>query len=182
MERWKDVVGYEGFYKVSDKGRVKSVDREVRAGNRHNSKISTRTVKGRVLKQQENIDGYLIVCLSKHGDVKYRRVHRLVLKAFKGVRKSLQGNHLDFDRKNNKLSNLEWCTCKENINHTVRNGRWNPGVGEKSSSAKLTESQVLEIRKACLYKTHSYNELAEIYNVHPATISDIFRRKSWKHI
>ena len=105
MEIWKDVPGYEGHYQDSDQGRV-------------------RNTKGLVMAPNRLLHGYLTVHLYKGG--KHTRkvycVHRLVLHAFTGV-VGQEANHLNNDRTDNRLANLEWCTRAQNVAHTVSQNR-----------------------------------------------------------
>lgn len=107
-EVWKDVVGFEGYYKVSDKGNVYSVVRMVRG----------RKCGGIMLKPRYDKDGYLRVTLYKNGEQRTIFIHRLVLEAFVENPKNLpEVNHIDENKTNNELSNLEWCTSRHNTNH-----------------------------------------------------------------
>ena len=109
-EEWRDVVGYEGLYQVSNLGRVKGVARKV---NRNGHMVS---VPERLLNQSDNTNGYLRVSLSKGNHVKQAFVHRLVAEAFVDNPKGCKYiAHLDSDRHNNKPDNLVWCTQSENI-------------------------------------------------------------------
>lgn len=114
LENWKDIKGYEGFYQVSDLGNVKSLSRIVS----HN-KSGVLTIKERMLKMSVDAHGYKHVMLSKNGKVKANKVHTLVAIAFLGFipcgyNKVI--NHIDFDRLNNKLNNLEITTPRDNGN------------------------------------------------------------------
>ena len=122
QEIWCDVKGYEGLYQVSNLGRVKSLARVNSLGRRVNEKI---------LRPQKNGLGYLFVYLCKGGSRKMYTVHRLVLMTFSPVADSheLQVNHIDENKENNHLSNLEWTTHKDNQNHGTRNKR----ISEKKS-------------------------------------------------
>lgn len=104
-EKWKDVDGYDGLYKVSTLGRVKG--------------------KYRIKSQQDNGKGYLMVRLNKNGESRWHLVHRLVAKAFiENPQNKPTVNHIDGNRKNNKFNNLEWATYSENNLHSYRsNGR-----------------------------------------------------------
>ena len=114
-EIWKDIKGFEGKYQVSNFGRVKSIERLDSIG---------RTVKERFLKPSFSRGGYLCVGLCFSGKSKLYKVHRLVWEAFKGpIPDGLQINHIDEDKTNNKLENLELVTPKENCNYGTRNER-----------------------------------------------------------
>lgn len=115
MEIWKDIKGYEGLYKVSNLGRVKSLSRRDRLN---------RVIQEKVLKPGSNKVGYLHVNLYKEGRVKICKVHRLVAQAFiPNPEDKPEVNHKDEDKTNNKVENLEWMTCKENINYGIHNER-----------------------------------------------------------
>ena len=104
-EIWKPVKNYVGLYMVSNLGRV----------------MNCRT--GRILKEQLHERGYLRVTLSKNGKQKMFKVHRLVMIAFVGyVEGKDQVNHIDGDKSNNRLDNLEWCTQSDNMKHAYDNG------------------------------------------------------------
>jgi hypothetical protein len=114
-EKWKPVVGYEGLYEVSNLGRIKSLPRT--------------TTSGKILKQYVNKkNGYCYVALSKNNHSYTKRVHVLVLTAFKpspkkdGYDKNWTIDHKDGNKANNNLDNLEWCTQCENQRRAVRMG------------------------------------------------------------
>ena len=114
QEIWKDVEGYEGLYQVSNFGRVKSLDRYVlRNGN-------SLFVKGIVLSQLNN-RGYLTVRLCNSGKYKNYLVHRLVANAFiHNDNNYSEINHIDENKHNNHVDNLEWCDRKYNVNYGSR--------------------------------------------------------------
>ena len=118
-EVWKDIKGYEGLYQVSNLGRVKSLQRTCKGG--HNC---TRIVKEKILKQCYcGIDrDYLNVKLCKDSKIKTIQVHRLVAQAFIPNPDNLpQVNHKnEFEKWNNSVDNLEWCTAKYNNNYGTR--------------------------------------------------------------
>ena len=121
-EIWRDVVGYEGLYQVSDQGRVKSF----------------KWNKERFLKPSMDKDGYLLVTLCAGGKPKTLKVHRLVCEAFhENPDNKPQVNHINEDKVDNRACNLEWCTCKQNVNHGSRNERVSKPVGQYSLDGKL---------------------------------------------
>lgn len=111
-EIWKPVVGYEGLYEVSSLGRVRSLDRY--DSNNH-------FLKGRILRLCVDTKGYLKVGLSSNGKVKTYMVHRMVVEAFIPNPDNLpEVNHIDEDKKNNRVDNLEMCDRKYNMNYGSR--------------------------------------------------------------
>lgn len=113
-EVWKDINQYEGFYQISNLGRVRSVERKVYAGNG-----KTRVANGKVLSPTDNGHGYLIVFLTKDGKRVNHYVHRLVAEAFVGdFKEHSVVNHIDYNTKNNKADNLEITTQLQNVRHS----------------------------------------------------------------
>ena len=115
-EIWKDVVGYEGLYRVSNLGRVSSYNRKIVMDSDYFQYKWERICKAKIMKQSKDKGGYLIVSLyDNEGKCKNVKVHRLVASAFIPNDENLpQIDHIDCNRMNNKISNLKWCTCKEN--------------------------------------------------------------------
>lgn len=104
-ELTRDVVGYEGLYTIDIFGNIIRVKDE------------------KEMSQQKNKFGYMNVSLSKDGKQKQHKIHRLIAQAFiPNPQNKKQVNHIDGDKTHNVVWNLEWCTCKENINHAVRTG------------------------------------------------------------
>lgn len=117
-EIWKTVDGYEGYYEVSNLGRVRSLDRVV-----IDSIGRARHIKGKMKAQNLNTDGYPTVNLSKDGIDKRISVHILVGKAFvDGYFDCAEINHIDCDRTNNRFDNLEWVSHNENIKYSIDMG------------------------------------------------------------
>lgn len=134
------------------------------------------------IKLSEIEKGYLRAGLMTDKGRKFFMVHRLVLEAYNPVENSLilQVNHIDGDKHNNNLNNLEWCTNQENMDHAMANGLAKKAKGEDVGGAKLKESEVIEIAKRL--STHDYvslSSLGEEYGVSKYCISDIKRRRSW---
>ena len=122
MEIWKDIEGYEGLYQISNKGRVKSL----------------KCGKERILRPEIDRDGYYKIMLYNDSARKTFRLHRLVAQAFiPNLYNKPQVNHLDENKLNNYVENLEWATAKENNNHGTRNKR----VGDSHSKPILQYSK-----------------------------------------
>lgn len=169
-EEWKDVAGYEGIYQISSFGRVKSLRRTYYLARR-----GARIVTEKILKQKTAYNGYLQVGLRQQGiKRKWISCHRLVMINFIGENQ-LQVNHIDGDKRNNYLENLEWCTHKENNNHAIKIGLVN-NSGKNNPKAILTEKDVIEIREK--YNSLSAPELSEMYGVKKLAIYRAVSKKS----
>lgn len=170
-EIWKDILGYEGHYQVSNLSRIKSLPRKW--------VDKERIVNGSLMR-----DGYIRVLLKIMGKGKLAALHRLVAIAFIPNPLNLpQVNHIDAVKTNNKLSNLEWCTQSYNITHAVKLGLLNhPRVnGERHGHAKLRATEVLQIHS--LLKSGKSNVgIAELFNVSANTIWAIKDNRNWKHL
>lgn len=119
MEIWKDIQGYEGLYQVSNLGKIKSLDRIIKA----NKDGGKRLAKGELKTLQKGWHGYLWVALCKNGKSKTYSVHRLVALAFIENKENMpQVNHIDGNKENNSVGNLEWCDDAKNIRHALYNG------------------------------------------------------------
>ena len=129
-EIWKDIDGYEGLYQISNLGNVKSLT------NRSNHK------EEKILKLNTN-GKYYLVNLCKNTKRKTLLIHRLVAKAFVDNPNNLpQINHINGNKLDNRAVNLEWCTCRTNIIHSIKNGlkvtkkgKENPMYGRKNENA-----------------------------------------------
>lgn len=173
IEVWKDIKGYEGLYQISNFGRVKSLERIVNT-NFGKPKLQLECY----ISGFKNTYGYKAYNFMKNGKTKPLLFHRLVAIHFiPNPKNKSQVNHIDGNKINNHILNLEWATCKENINHCFKNG-FKSFKGEKHNQAKLNNKKVIYIRKS--NKTNK--ELALYFNVSISTIRDVKYRRSWKHI
>lgn len=140
MEEWKDIKEYEGIYQVSTLGRVRSLDRLDFAGHQ---------LTGALLSICVSKNGYSVITLSKKGVMTQFRVHRLVAKSFLDNSENKPFvNHIDGNKQNNTLENLEWCTHQENMDHAYANGlvrNGDPMPGARRSA---------EVRSVPLRATH----------------------------
>lgn len=119
-ELWKDIKGYENLYRISNFGRIISLDRILRKKDRWGNVINYK-LKGKEIKSSLNNKGYSIIRLYKNKKSKTFLLHRLVAEAFipnpKGL---LEINHKDENKDNNCVDNLEWCTRKQNNNYGIQ--------------------------------------------------------------
>jgi hypothetical protein len=123
VEEWRDIVGYEGLYQISNLGRVKALEREVKNSGALGQQ-KTITKHELIKKQSFNHQGYCQVSLMKDGKRKTCRVHRIVAEHFIVPTSAAAGevNHIDGNKANNRVSNLEWVTPSENVQHAVSIG------------------------------------------------------------
>lgn len=120
MEKWLDVVGYEGIYQISDRGQMRTVPGKTTV-RRLNGKDEIRHWKGRTLKQKTDRRGYKRVTLWKNKREKDFLVHRLVCTAFHpNPENKPEVNHIDGNPSNNRVDNLEWVTSQENLMHAFK--------------------------------------------------------------
>lgn len=176
QEIWKDVIGYEGWYQVSSLGNVRSLPRMVR-GRFNNSMRKP----GKTLGIHPNSKGYATVSLGHgRGNSKSIKLHRLVLTHFKSNPHNYpEINHIDGNKLNNRVENLEWCNRKQNIAHAVKNELMYTRRGSECSR-KLTEAQAQFIKdnRGIIPK----RELMERFNIKYATVTSIQCGYSWKHL
>ncbi len=177
-EQWLPVTGWEGFYEVSDRGLIRSVDRMV-----PEPRWGFRRYRGRPIAPWRDRNGYFLVNLYRDAKPTRRFVHQLVLEAFAGLcppgMESLHGMGGKTD--NRWPENLHWGTHAENCADTARQGMRNNPVGERSGSAKLTGAIVREvrIRRAGGEKIAA---LAREFGVNRGTMTKAIDGRNWGHI
>ena len=179
-EIWKDIVGYEGCYQVSNLGNVRRLDTLIMFKGTQGIR------KGCDLKTTRNSRGYSTVVLCWKSKRKTKSVHRLVVEAFAIKIPGLElVNHLDGDTLHNWEGNLEWSNPQKNQLHAYATGL--KGQGENSGMSKLKAGQVVEIKKRLKdtfrvsdHKLHK--KIAKEYNVTPSTIKWIDKGRTWKSI
>lgn len=180
---WKKIKGASN-YEVNELGEIKSITRTMCSWNGY--AYCNKTLEGKKLKFKD-IRGYKNVSIVYDDGIRrMKQVHRLVLETFAPIdnQEKLQVNHIDGVKDNNNLSNLEWCTCKENIIHSHKLGlikRKRDQRGEKNNLSKLTDEKVIKILE--MIKNGANNqEIAKLFGVKDNTISNIRRGHTWKHI
>jgi len=165
-EIWKPIPGFEGLYDASTQGRVR---RSITWQNHRGSPSRP----GLILKISANKLGYCRVPLSKAGRKRAYSVHRIVAATFLGesLDSPLTVNHLDGNKKNNSVINLEWCTAKANCIHSWFNGR----------AKKLTINDVKRVR---YLHTLGFKcvALAAMFKISGGQMSRVLRGQAHKHI
>lgn len=178
-EIWKEIKGYETYYEISNYGRVRALER-ICFRQTYYVKNKSKFLKPHAYKSSTS-NGYLSITLCKENKLKTFLVHRLVALHFiENQNNYPHVNHKDFNKLNNHISNLEWVTHQQNIDHCIKNGHTDY-KGEKNRFARFTEKEILEIRKL-RKEGFSIRKLGKLFNTHPSVISNISNRKTWKHL
>lgn len=159
-EIWKDIQNYEGMYRISNYGNIKSLKRK------------------HLLKSSTSPKGYSLVGLCKTGKPKTFRLSRLVGKHFiPNPENKPQINHIDGVKANNNVKNLEWATAQENTRHALKTG-----LQKRAPNAKITQEQVECIRFLAQTGKISNIAIAKIYKVKQQLVSRVKNRVTWKLI
>jgi hypothetical protein len=174
-EEWRAIPGYEGLYSVSSEGRVRSEARVIMRSNG-----APQAIRERVRRLLIGPCGYPELVLARNGVLVTRRVHALVLAAFRGPRPpGCEASHLNGIRTDVRLDNLAWETPVENAARKVSHGTTNRG--ERSATAKMTERDVRDAR-ARHAAGESYTALAREYGVSVSAMRDAVQGINWSHI
>ena len=138
--------------------------------------------KGKFLKHTSQHHGYTVVSIVERGEKKQRSLHKLMATAFIPNPKKLpQINHINGNKKDNRLSNLEWCSAKQNTQHAERIGlRRHLDGGENNTRAKLTNTQAREIKRL-VSEGISQMEISRTFGVCQSVVSFIKLGKSYKN-
>lgn len=178
---WRSIQGYEESYEVSDDGQVRSLDRVI-----HCSDGTTRNRKGKVLKPHQDPSGYLSVNLACCGKQVTRFIHVLVAEAF--IPKPdyrVEVNHLDGDKTNNAVHNLEWMTHKENIQHAFKSGlhpimslEYLAEIAKKGAKVSAAKHSMPVLCETDGLAFVSQNAADRHYQYHLGTISECLKKKS----
>lgn len=191
VEVWRQIPAYEGIYEASRHGSIRSVERQQSYSRRIHGKLVfiNQTIAGKVKLGGVNSSGYIVMILRKNDIPQTWQAHRLIALTF--LPNPLQHrcvNHIDGNKTNNAVTNLEWCNHSHNAKHAIRTGLKKAGnglVGVQCRNAKLTSEQVREIRasykKESRFKTNS-RELTDRYGISTQCLCNIINRKSWNHI
>lgn len=179
IEIWMPCPEYENVYEISNLGRLKSKAVYIQnEGNFDGGYIKHIKVKNQTI----NRDGYMTSKLCYLGKCRRLTIHRLVAKAFiPNPDNCTQVNHIDGNKMNNNIKNLEWVTAARNVQHAWETGLMTNEhmLGSKHHNAKVTEKDVKDIRAN---KALTRKELCLKYNLSASTLADILNKKTWKHV
>lgn len=178
QEIWKDIKGYEGLYQISNLGRVKSCARKINHG------LYVEDRGDVIMTPYLNNNGYYSVMLHKNKKKKNHRIHQMVARAFiPNPENKEMINHIDCNRLNNKVENLEWCTNSENQIHAMKNGL-KVDFGVNHPNSKLTQEDVRYIRKHYIPKDKEfgYVPLSKKFGVSISTINSVVCCKRYKDV
>lgn len=172
-ETWKDLI-----YQNKDYGDRLEISNTGKIRNKNTGTIYKLTI-GKT--------GYLGVCISlgSASNKKMFKLHKALAETFMPHKdKNLIINHIDGDKLNNNLDNLEWCTYKENSRHAVNTKLYVPFVGCDNSKSKFTEEQIIFIRNNYIPKHQEFGirAFARKFNVHHSLIENIIHKKSYFNI
>lgn len=166
-----EIPEYEGLYTITRRGVITALPKP-----KHNNAISLL----RVLKHQKDNNGYPTVRLYKNSVGKTYRLHSLLASLFIPNPDKLPCvNHIDGDKGNFSLGNLEWISFADNAKHAYQTGL-KTNRGENQSRSKLTDAQVKEIRG--LYPAIQQKDIAKMFNMSTSAIGAIIRKENWSHI
>ena len=181
METWKDVVGFEGSYQVSDKGNVRSVDRLYSYTDSIGRVTKNRLQKGKIIAKRDHKFGYDVVTLSVKNIQYTRTVHKLMAMAFLGKTEDdgLVVRHLDGNPKNNILSNFALGTQVDNARDALAHGTIEQG--EARYNAKLTKEIVLAIREEKRLGARN-KDLADKYCLTELKVHQLVTGAKWKSV
>lgn len=170
-EQWRSVIGFEGFYEVSDHGRVRSVDR-----------VTTKRFRGRVLSPNKHPNGYLLVSLHTPQRKLKAKIHRLVAEAFISSGEGRECDHVDHDKTNNRVSNLRWVSHKENMQAAHAAKRFSPVHNHKQAARfLLSAGDVQLMHKLRAAGTHPLS-LAATFKVTIGSVHRILRGDRWPEL
>lgn len=149
-EVWKDISGFEGRYHVSNLGNVKSLPRIVRQEHTQHNHAVDRNIKGRLIHPSDNGNGYKMVLLrllSQNGKRKRFYVHRLVAEHFIGeIPKGMVANHIDYNKSNNCVSNLELRQKTQDIRQSIRESRCSNHIARLAQSTYICGAEGIPLR------------------------------------
>ena len=181
-ETWKPCYGFEGFYEVSDKGRVRSVDHYTKETidtlGRHQPSVLKR---GKLIKQRDHSFGYKIVTLSKNNKIFTTPVHRLVAEAFYEPRtsKDIVIRHLNGDPSDNRVENLAYGTQKENMMDAIKQDTVE--YGERRYNAKLDNATVKQVKQDLVCGASS-GEVSKKYGIPQSQVWKIAVGQTWRRV
>ena len=183
-EIWKPIEGYEGLYEISNFGNVKSLARSWNFRDYGNGKVQVVKSKEKILKNTISNCGYMQARLSKNNKHGLKSVHRLVAQAFiPNPENKSQVNHIDGNKQNNRVDNLEWCNNSENQLHAWKLGLQTPYWKGKFGKDHIQSKKVMQYdkNKNLIKIWDSVNEASKTLNIDDASISRCCLHYKYRH-
>lgn len=176
IERWVDVIGFSGLYKVSSIGRVLSISRKVK-----NTEKSTYMTKTKYLVGHKNKKGYVVYSLRKDNKYFSLYLHRIVATAFIPNPYNLKSvNHIDGNKDNNGVSNLEWLSLRDNSLEGIKMGLIKVS-GEFKGTSKLKIHDVIAMRRLSATGLKA-KAIAKMFCVSENCAYSVITKRAWKNI
>lgn len=172
-EIWKQFRDYP--YEISSLGRIKSMPRLIKSYG-----VRSFISREKILKPARDSFGYIRFSIPINGKLTTFKMHRALCEVFKGE-STLEVNHIDGNKSNNRCENLEWITRSENIKHAFRIGLASPLRGELNPTSKITESMAIEIINL-LQEGVGPIEISKRFNISKHITKDISRGKTWNYL
>jgi len=181
IEEWVSIPGYEGSHEVSNLGQVRSLDRVVSEKKSAKRVLTSRKLKGKIMKPTKDKRGRGYVDLRRQGNRNNRAVHCVVMEAFvSAFPKGLEVCHNNGDNSDNRLFNLRYDTHRNNMLDKNKHGTL--VRGEAHYGSKLSNEQVVSIKKLLSRGELLHKDIAQEFGVSPSIIGSIYRGQTWKHV
>lgn len=182
FEEWRPCLGFEGYYEVSNLGRVRSVDHYTTPktdtiGRKHPKRL----MKGKIISQRDHAFGYKVVTLSKDNQVFTRTVHKLVAEAFLGVRENeeIVVRHLNSDPTDNRLENLQYGTQLENMQDAISADTME--FGERRYNAKFDNKTIKKIKEDLILGA-SPTDIFNKYGMKQSQVGKMLAGRAWRRV
>lgn len=179
IEVWKDVISLKGLYEISNRYRIRSLDKDI-----VNSIGRKCFIKGVILNPIIPINRYPYITIREGKKKRNIYIHRLIAIHFlPNPENKPCVNHINGIKSDNRIENLEWCTVSENSIHAFKNNLQVIKKGEDCCNSKLTEKNVIAIKRLYrLNRKFNRSRVAEKLNVNVNTVMGIIKNRNWNHI
>lgn len=175
-----DILDYEGLYQVSNLGRIKSICRFITKKNRWGKAVNLLSKEKLMAITKGNAKNkYPKLCLCKNNIKKTFLLHRIIALAFiPNIENKPFVNHIDGDKHNYSISNLEWVTSSENCIHALKTGLILRGKGENCKISKLKDIDILKIRENYNINNYTQLQVSKMFNISASYVSTLINYKN----